>query len=79
VEAGIRRGILPDEIDAKVFNAKAGDIIGPFQFGSENLWQVIMVAAVHHPVKDEDTENEIVDAIYNNWLEARMKENTISG
>jgi parvulin-like peptidyl-prolyl isomerase len=79
LETGVRRGTLPDEVDAKVFNAKAGDVLGPFQFVGENLWQVIMLSAVHPPVKDDDTENEIVDAIYEEWLDARMKENTISG
>jgi parvulin-like peptidyl-prolyl isomerase len=79
LETGVRRGKLPDEVDAKVFNAKVGDVIGPFQFGGENLWQVVMVAAVHPPKKDDDTENEIADAIYEDWLDARMKENTISG
>lgn len=76
--SGVRRGTLPDEVDAKVFNAKAQDVIGPFQFAGENLWEVIMVVSVHPGKKDETTENEIVDAIYDEWLDERMKDNTIS-
>ncbi len=79
LETGVRRGQLPDEVDAKVFNAKAGDVLGPFQYAEEDLWQVIMVVAVHPPKKDETTENEIADAIYEDWLNARIKEHTIIG
>lgn len=76
--SGVSRGTLPNEVDAKVFNAKPQDILGPFQFAGENLWEVIMIVA-HHPGKrDDTTENEIVDAIYDEWLAERMKENTLS-
>ena len=42
----VRRGSLPDEIEAKIFNAEVGAVTGPFQMDGENVYQILKVVSV---------------------------------
>ncbi len=76
--SGAQRGSLPDEIDARIFNAAPGDILGPLQVDGEDIYEIIQISAIH-PAKLEDaTKEKISQAIYEEWLEARLKEHTVS-
>jgi peptidylprolyl isomerase len=75
---GIRRGILPDEIDAKVFNAEAGTLIGPFQIGDESFYEIIQVMSVNSAkAEDSAVKEKITEAIYEEWIQERMKEHRV--
>jgi peptidylprolyl isomerase len=76
--SGIRRGYLETDVEAKVFNAKQGDILGPFQLGNEDLFEIILVQSMHPASLDESTKITIGEAIYEDWLAARMEEFAIS-
>ncbi len=76
--SGIRRGSLDPDIEAKVFNAQKGDILGPFQLGEENLFEIIAVDTLTPATLDEPTQIAIAEAIYEDWLESRMEEHAIS-
>ncbi|QTA89934.1 peptidylprolyl isomerase [Desulfonema magnum] len=73
----VRRGILPDEVEAKVFNASADDILGPFQVGEEELYEIIRVTAIHPARLDKSAREKISEAIYDEWLNERLKEHSV--
>ena len=75
---GVRRGVLPDEISAKVFNASAGDVIGPIKLGDGYFHEIIQVTA-HNPAElDDSTKEEIGELIYNEWIGARVQDHNVS-
>ncbi|MDY6950515.1 MAG: peptidylprolyl isomerase [Thermodesulfobacteriota bacterium] len=75
---GLRRGVLPDEVSAKVFNASAGDVVGPLQLGDGYFFEIIQVTAVNPASLDDSTKEEIGELLYNEWLEARLQEHTVT-
>jgi len=75
---GLRRGVLPDEVSAKVFNASAGDVIGPLQLGDGYFFEIVQVTAMNPASLDDSTKEEIGELIYNEWLEARLQEHTVT-
>lgn len=74
----IRRGTLAPELEAKVFNAKAGDIVGPIKFGDEDFFEIISVSAINTATLTEDIEDEVGAAIRDKWLAEKLKNSTIS-
>lgn len=75
---GVQRGHLPDEIDAKIFNASPGDILGPLQLDGEDIYEIIQISAMHPAKLEDDTKEKISQAIYEEWLEERLKEHRVS-
>ncbi|MDY6987901.1 MAG: peptidylprolyl isomerase [Thermodesulfobacteriota bacterium] len=75
---GLRRGVLPDEVSAKVFNASAGDVIGPLRLGDGYFFEIIQVTAMNPASLDDSAKEEIGELIYNEWLEARLQEHTVT-
>jgi peptidylprolyl isomerase len=74
----VSRGALPDEVDAKVFNAEAGDIIGPFQIEDEDLYEILQITAFRAAELDDATNVDIGEIIYNEWLAERMKDHSVA-
>ncbi|PID41988.1 MAG: peptidylprolyl isomerase [Proteobacteria bacterium] len=74
----IRRGTLAPEMEAKVFNAKAGEIVGPIKFGDEDFFEIISVIEIKNATLTEDVEDEVGKAIRDQWLAERAKNSTIS-
>ncbi|MDY6837284.1 MAG: peptidylprolyl isomerase [Thermodesulfobacteriota bacterium] len=75
---GLRRGVLPDEVSAKVFNASAGDVVGPLELGDGYFYEIIQVTAVNPASLDDSTKEEIGELLYNDWLEARLQEHSVT-
>ena len=73
----VHRRSLPDEVNVKIFNAAPGDVVGPFPLG-ENLYAVIVVNALYPARLDDSTRTKIADAIYDEWLQARFREHTVT-
>jgi len=62
----VSRGMLWPEISAKVFNASAGDLLGPFAL--EKYLQLILVEELKKGELDEDSREIIKENIFNEWL-----------
>ncbi len=74
----IRRGTLPPEQEAKIFNGSVGDIIGPLQLGDEEFYEIILINAIHSATMNEEVEAEVGTAVRAEWLAERMKDATVS-
>jgi len=74
----VQRGSLPNEIDAKVFNAAEKDIIGPFRMEGDELYEIIQVIKKRSAKLDDSLKMKVSDAIYNEWLGARMQEHSVT-
>ena len=65
-------------MSAKVFNASTGDVIGPLELGDGYFYEIIQVTAMNPATLDDSTKEEIGELIYNEWLEARLQEHTVT-
>lgn len=74
---GIRRGILPPEMDAKVFHGTAGEIAGPFRVNGSEVYEIIRVSEIKTAASQESVKEKISETMYDEWLEKQMKEHTI--
>lgn len=73
----VLRGSLHNEIEARVFNASAGDLLGPFPTPDGLLFEIFKVNAKNPAQLDASTVKEIRKLIYQEWLEARAQEHKI--
>ena len=71
------RGSLRPDIEAKVFNAAVGDLLGPFAASDQASYEIFRVNARHSAVLDEDTAAEVRRLIREEWLAARAQEHVI--
>jgi peptidylprolyl isomerase len=74
----VQRGALPDEINAKVFNAAEGNIVGPFKVEGQDLYELFQVIKKKPAKLDAAVKAKVADAIYNEWLGARMQEHSVT-
>lgn len=72
----VLRGSLKTDIEAKVFNASEGDLLGPFA-SADKMFEIFKVDAKHPAVLDEDTAVEIRRLLREEWLFARAQEHVI--
>jgi len=73
----VLRGSLKSDVEAKVFNADAGDLLGPFPAPDKSFFEIFMVNEKHPAVLDEDTATEIKRLLREEWLVARAQEHVI--
>ncbi len=73
----VLRGSLPAHIEARVFNAAAGELLGPFPAQDRELYEIFMVNAKHPAALDEDTAVEVRRLLREEWLVARAQEHII--
>lgn len=73
----VMRGALPAHIEARVFNATAGELLGPFPSPDRELFEIFVVNAKHPAVLDEDTAVEVRRLLREEWLAARAQEHII--
>ena len=73
----IYRGKLVPELEAKIFNAKPGDIVGPFGDEDSLLFEIFQVTKIHQAICDPDTEKQIKKQLYESWLESSASEHKI--
>ncbi len=74
----VRRGTLETELEAKIFNAKAGDIVGPMQLGDEGFFEIVLVLDFHPAELTDNIRDEVSKSIYKQWLAERAKDVTIT-
>ena len=73
----VMRGMLSDEIEAKVFNAEAGDILGPYESADELTYEIFKVDARKNAELSAATKDSIVTTLKRVWIKARLGEHTI--
>jgi parvulin-like peptidyl-prolyl isomerase len=69
---GVSRRMLSPEVAAKVFNAKAGDLLGPFE--REKLYQLILVEEVMKAELNDDVKEAIKERIFSEWVSQFLKD-----
>ncbi|BAL24492.1 peptidylprolyl isomerase [Azoarcus sp. KH32C] len=73
----VLRGSLKTEIEAKVFNAATGDLLGPFAAPDKSFYEIFLVNAKNPARLDEDTAAEIRRLLREAWIAARAQEHIV--
>lgn len=73
----VLRGSLKTDIEAKVFNASVGDLLGPFPSADRSFFEIFRVNAKHPATLDEETSAEVRRLLRDEWLLARSQEHII--
>jgi parvulin-like peptidyl-prolyl isomerase len=73
----VMRGALKTDIEAKVFNAAAGDLLGPFPSPDRSFYEIFAVNAKYPATLDDDTTAEVRRLLREDWLMARAHEHII--
>jgi peptidylprolyl isomerase len=73
----VLRGSLRGDVEAKVFNAAAGELLGPFASPDRTTFEIFRVNAKHPARLDDDTAAEVRRQLREDWLRARAQEHVI--
>ena len=73
----VLRGSLRPDVESKVFNGAAGDLLGPFASGDRTVFEIFRVNAKHPARLDDDTATEVRRLLREEWLRARAQEHAI--
>lgn len=73
----IYRGSLPNEVEAKIFNASPGDLLGPFPSVDGNYFELFKVNAKHPAILDDSTTKEVQKLIHEEWLQTCVQEHSV--
>ncbi|KQV87955.1 peptidylprolyl isomerase [Rhizobacter sp. Root1221] len=73
----VLRGSLRTDIEAKVFNAAVGELLGPFASPDRTVFEIFRVNAKHPARLDDDTATEVRRLLHEEWLRARAQEHVI--
>jgi peptidylprolyl isomerase len=73
----VLRGALLPEVEGKVFNAQAGDILGPFPSYGESFFELFRIDAKESAQLNSETKEEVRRMVKEEWLAARAKEHRI--
>jgi parvulin-like peptidyl-prolyl isomerase len=73
----VLRGSLRSDVEAKVFNAAAGDLLGPFPSPDRKSFEIFRVNAKRPARLDDDTATEVRRLLREEWFRARAQEHVI--
>ncbi len=73
----VLRGSLKTDVEAKVFNATVGDLLGPFASPDRSFYEIFAVNAKHPATLDEEAAAEVRRLLREEWLFARAQEHII--
>ena len=73
----VLRGALRPDLEARIFNAAAGDLLGPFPSPDRTLFEIFAVNARHPATLDEETALEVRRLLREEWLAVRAQEHII--
>ncbi|MGE5622807.1 MAG: peptidylprolyl isomerase [Bacillota bacterium] len=73
----VLRGSLKTDIEAKVFNAEVGDLLGPFPSADRSFFEIFRVNAKHPATLDDETVAEVKRLLREEWLMQRAQEHVI--
>lgn len=73
----VLRGSLQTEVEAKVFNASEGELLGPFPSEDKAYFEIFTVNAKRPASLNEDTSAEVRRLLKDEWIAARAQEHVI--
>ena len=73
----VLRGSLKPDIEAKIFNADVGELLGPFPSPDRSCFEIFAVTAKYPAVLDADVASEIKRLVREEWLMSRAQEHII--
>jgi parvulin-like peptidyl-prolyl isomerase len=73
----VLRGALRGDVEAKVFHAKQGEILGPFASPDATCFEIFAVNEKRPAVLDENTKTEIRRLLKEQWLAAQASEHRL--
>jgi len=73
----VLRGALKTEVEARVFNAEVGALLGPFPSADGAFFEIFTIDTKHPASLDEETVTEIRRVLREDWLAARAQEHVI--
>jgi len=73
----VLRGALRTDVEAKVFNAAIGEVLGPFVSADRTVFEIFRVDARLPAQLDEATRTEVARVLREGWLRARAQEHVI--
>lgn len=73
----VMRGMLADELEAKVFNASAGDILGPYASGDSLTFEIFRVDNKQNAELNAKTIDSIKTTLRRDWIQARLGEHQV--
>jgi parvulin-like peptidyl-prolyl isomerase len=73
----VMRGQMKPDVEAKVFNAEVGDLLGPFISADGASYEIFAVTAKYPAKLDEDVSAEIRRLLREEWMLARAQEHVI--
>jgi parvulin-like peptidyl-prolyl isomerase len=73
----VLRGSLKPDIEAKIFNASVGDLLGPFPSADRSCFEIFAVTAKYPATLDADVAAEVRRLLRESWLIARAQEHVI--
>src|SRR5574337_769848 len=69
--------VLETDSEAKVFNASAGALLGPFPAADRSFFEIFLVNAKNPARLDEETSAEVRRLLREEWLAARAQDHVI--
>lgn len=73
----VLRGSLRSDVEARVFNAAVGDLLGPFPSPDRKTFEIFRVNAKRPARLDDDTATEVRRLLREEWFRARAREHVI--
>ena len=73
----VMRGSLQSEVEAKVFNAEEGALLGPFPSGDGTFFEIFTINPKLPGTLDEETSLEVRRLLQEQWLTARVRDHVI--
>lgn len=73
----VLRGALRGDVEAKVFHAERGQILGPFASPDGSCFEIFMVNEKRPATLDEDTKAEIRRVLKEQWLAQQASEHRL--
>lgn len=73
----VLRGALKTEVEARVFNAAEGDLLGPFAADDDSHYEIFTVNAKRPSTLNEETLAEVRQLLKDEWIAARAREHVI--
>jgi peptidylprolyl isomerase len=74
----VLRGSLRTDVEAKVFAAAVGDLLGPFPTPDRSAYEIFLVTAKKPALLDQETAAEVRRLLREQWLAARAQEHVIA-
>ncbi|MEE9396106.1 MAG: peptidylprolyl isomerase [Methylococcales bacterium] len=71
----VSRGVLPNEVEAKIYNAQPGSILGPFVMEVDKQIEIFQLMEKQTPKLDEKTVSEIKQKLFRQWLSEQIDSN----